>query len=396
MKHTFAIFVMALAPLYLVAQAPESRALGVVTKFDADARRMTVKTDQGVEMPISLDARATFRKVAPGETNLANATSITLTDLHVGDRVLARGRAGTDAGALNALQVIVMSQADIANKQAQERADWDRRGVTGTVTEVAADHVSISMRTLAGTQTMAITPAADAVIRRYAPDSVKFADANTSKLSEIKVGDQVRARGEKAPDNSKMTAEEMVSGAFRTIAGVIVSVDAQENLIRVNNLQTKKQINVKIAQDSALKKLDPQFATMIAMRLRGGSDGGAGRGPQGAAGSPPNIEGRGGFGGRGGEGRGGPGLAGRGPGGRGGGDLQAMIDRTPSITLADLKMGDAIVVSSTVGASPDQVTAITLVAGVEPILTRPGSGELSLGDWNPGGDLGGLGGGFGQ
>ena len=38
---------------------------------------------------------------------------------------------------------------------------------------------------------------------------------------------------------------------------------------------------------------------------------------------------------------------------------------------------------------------ITLFAGVEPILTKPGSREMALGDWNMGGDLGGLGG-FGQ
>ena len=49
----------------------------------------------------------------------------------------------------------------------------------------------------------------------------------------------------------------------------------------------------------------------------------------------------------------------------------------------------------TVGAANDRVTAITLFAGVEPILTKPGSREMALGDWNMGGDLGGLGG-FGQ
>ena len=69
-----------------------------------------------------------------------------------------------------------------------------------------------------------------------------------------------------------------------------------------------------------------------------------------------------------------------------------MIDRTPPITVADLKTGDAIIVSSTVGASADQVTAIALLAGVEAILTKPGTREMSLGEWNlGGGDLGGIG-----
>ena len=71
-------------------------------------------------------------------------------------------------------------------------------------------------------------------------------------------------------------------------------------------------------------------------------------------------------------------------GGRGGagGDLSQMLERSPAATLADLKAGDAIVVLSTEGATQANITAITLLAGVEPILTRPGSQEMSLGGWS--------------
>ena len=70
-----------------------------------------------------------------------------------------------------------------------------------------------------------------------------------------------------------------------------------------------------------------------------------------------------------------------------------MIDRVPVIKVGDLMNGDAVIVSSTVGASSDQVTAIVLLAGVEAILTKPGTKEMSLGDWNVGGgaELGGFG-----
>jgi hypothetical protein len=64
-----------------------------------------------------------------------------------------------------------------------------------------------------------------------------------------------------------------------------------------------------------------------------------------------------------------------------------LLDQSPAITVADLKTGDAIVVSSTVGASADKVTAISLVAGVEPIITKPGTQEMSLGDWNLAGGI---------
>jgi hypothetical protein len=399
--------------------ANAGRALGVVTKIDADARQLTIRNDQGGEVAVSLDAKAGFRRVAPGETNLANAAQIAISDVHVGDRVLARGKAGEDAKSVVANLVVVMSQGDIASKQAAERADWDRRGITGIVAEATGDHIVVNVRTLEGVKPLEIVAAPNGLVRRYAPDSVKFADAKVSKLSDIRKGDQVRARGNRTPEtpteSAKMAAEEIVSGAFRMIAGVVVSVDAQEGIVRINNLETKKQMNVKLLMDSSAKRLPPPLAQIVANRLHGVPDaapggrgpGGGGPGGEGAAAGPGGVGPGAGGPGAGGPPAGGPGAGGpgggRGPGGGFGGgrggrggaaDVQAMFDRAPAITVADLKQGDAIIVSSTVGASSDQVTAITLLAGVEPILTKPGSREMSLGDWNGGGggDLGGLGG----
>ena len=77
---------------------------------------------------------------------------------------------------------------------------------------------------------------------------------------------------------------------------------------------------------------------------------------------------------------------------RGAGDLTQMLDRVPPVELADLKNGDAVILLSTVGASADQLNAITLLAGVEPILTKPGTREMSLGEWSLGGGMGAEGG----
>ncbi len=218
-------------------------------------------------------------RVAPGATNLTNAAAIELSDINVGDRLRARGRMADDQKSLAALEIVVISQSDIASKQAAERADWDRRGATGIVADVAADSVTINVRTIEGVKPLVITPAPNAVIRRYTPDSVKFADAKPSKLSEIRKGDQVRARGNKTPDGAQMTADEIVSGQFKMIAGLVLSVDPQENVVRINNIETKKPMTVKISADSSLKKLQPMLAQAIANRLHGVAPGG---GPPGA------------------------------------------------------------------------------------------------------------------
>jgi hypothetical protein len=374
------------APVCLGQEAAVGRALGVVTKLDAAARQISLQTATG-EVAVTVDAKAKVLRVAPGATNLSNAAAIELTDINVGDRLRARGRMTEDQKSLAALEIVVISQSDIASKQAAERADWDRRGATGIVADVAADSVTINVRTIEGVKPLVITPAPNAVIRRYTPDSVKFADAKPSKLSEIHKGDQVRARGNKTPDGAQMTADEIVSGQFKMIAGLVLSVDPQENLIRINNIETKKPMTVKISADSSLKKLQPMLAQAIANRLHGVAPGERPAGaPGGTAGAPGN-------------GAGGPGAGpggGRGPGAFGGGrggDLQSMIDRTPAIKISDLATGDAVIISSTAGAAADQVTAITLLAGVEPILTKPGTREMSLGDWNMGGggELGAIG-----
>jgi hypothetical protein len=353
------------------------RALGVVTKMDAAAHQITLQTTTG-EVAVTVDAKAKVLRVAPGATNLTNAAAIELTDISVGDRLRARGRMTEDQKSLAALEIVVISQSDIASKQAADRADWDRRGATGIVADVAADSITINVRTIEGVKPLVITPAPNAVIRRYTPDSVKFADAKPAKLSEIRKGDQVRARGNKTADGAQMTAEEIVSGQFKMIAGLVLSVDPQENVVRINNIETKKPMTVKISADSSLKKLQPMLAQAIANRLHGVAPGGPpAAAPSGVGGGAPG------------------GAGGKGPGGFGGGrgDLQAMIDRTPAIKISDLITGDAIIISSTAGATADQVTAITLLAGVEPILTKPGTREMSLDDWNMGGggDLGGIG-----
>ena len=380
------------------AQSAAQSSSGTVTKVDAAARSLTLKTDAGPEITVSAEQRASFRRVAPGATDLSKADTIQFGDIGVGDRVLARGK--VDGTSVAATLIVVMSQSDIAKKQAAEQADWDRRGVTGLVTAASADSVTINVRSLAGVKAVVITAAPNAIVRRYAPDSVNFSDAKPSALAEIKTGDQVRARGDKSEDGLKISAVEIVSGNFKTIAGVILSIDATAKEMQVRDLDTKKPVTVRLVADSSVKKIQPQLAQLIAARLHGelnapggrgpegrGSEGDGGRAPQGRGPDGGAVRGfEGGRGGGGGRGFGGG-------GGRGNADLQTMLDASPNITIADLKNGDVIVVSSTVGATAGKITAIKLLAGVEPILTKPGTQEMSLGTWDIGGGFGGGGGG---
>ena len=82
--------------------------------------------------------------------------------------------------------------------------------------------------------------------------------------------------------------------------------------------------------------------------------------------------------------------------GGGGGDfMQRMLDSLPPVTLAELKPGTMIVVSSTVGADPTRVTAIQLVSNIEPLVAMMTRRPVAGGAAGGAGGLGGLGGGGG-
>lgn len=49
-------------------------------------------------------------------------------------------------------------------------------------------------------------------------------------------------------------------------------------------------------------------------------------------------------------------------------NMQEMLERLPTIAIADVKVGDTIMVSSTKGADPTRLTAISLISGADTLL----------------------------
>jgi hypothetical protein len=362
------------------APPPQQKAVGEIKSINGVV--LVLSTEEGKSLNVSLADGVRVVRIPPGATDLKSATSITLQDLQVGDRVLVRGSAGSDAKSMQATAVIVMKQSDVAARQQQEREDWQKRGIGGLVSSVdpAAGTVTISVTTFGGSKKILISTSNKTVVRRYSPDSVKFDDAKPSSLSAINSGDQLRARGTKNDDGTEFAAEEIVVGTFRNIAGTVASVAVSDNSLTVMDLLTKKSVIIKISPDSQLRKLPQPIAQRIAMRLKGQAPDGAATGqsaPNPTSSSP------------GGPAQG-PGAGAGGPGGgqRTGGDLQQMLSRLPAVTLNDFQKGDAVILVSTEG-NASGVTAITMVGGVEPILTAaPGRQAMILSPWSLGGGPG--------
>jgi len=353
-----AIFVLSLG-LSLSGQTPGVvSVIGEVKAIDNTSSQMIVRADSGVLFTVTLSDKTQYLRVAPGETSLAKAAKISLADVGSGDRVLARGRGAADQKTVPALQVVVMSKADLAKKQEQERAEWRRRGVSGIVASLNAStqEITVSSRTMAGAPQAVIIPVTDKVMmRRYPPDTIpKYSDAKPSKFEEVKVGDQLRALGDKTADGTHLTAEEVVFGTFKIAGGTVTTIDAATNQIKINDLQTKKPLTIILKPESVLRRF-PEGGMFGGGGGPGAGNGAPGQGQaQGQAQQRPQ-----------GAGPGGP--QGAGPG-RGGMNMADLLERLPIISIKDLKVGDTIIMSSLKGADPTQLTAISLVTGIEPLL----------------------------
>lgn len=414
--------------------AAQDRAIGVVMAIDAADKTLKIKTDAGAIVVAAANDKTVVMRVPPGDKDTKRAVAITLTDIALGDRVFVFGKPA-DGGKIATAKVYVMTKADLARKAEHDRAEWQQRGVTGTITAInpATKEITLQLRQSGGrgfggggfrggagaaggangnpngganagapaTPPSTITIAASApnvVIRRYAPDSVKFSDAKPSSFDEMKVGDQLRALGDKSEDGSRLTAEEVVFGTFRTFAGTVTAVNAQTNEVQLTDMQTNRKITVAVTPDSNLRRFPAEMMQRMMARAQGGEQGGAnGEG----AGRPPREGGaaNGGEGGTrrggGGEGAGGEGAGrGRGFGGRGF-DPQAMLEFLPQTTVADLKPGDVVIVGSTVGNDPSRATATAMIAGADAIVAMMRARGAVAGAGAGAGAAGGFGG-FGQ
>ncbi|HZP02079.1 MAG TPA: hypothetical protein VFD30_17470 [Terriglobia bacterium] len=350
--------------------SPAARAVGVVTQVQRS--QLVLRTDSGPEVQVQLSEGTTVLRVPPGAKDLKAATKISSGEISPGDRLLVRGHFSDDQKTLVATSVVVMTKSDLGKAHEAEVLEWQRRGIGGVVKAIdpSKKEITIAVPNAAPTpgnptHQVILTLEPNAMLLRYAPDSVKFSDAKPSTFDAIKTGDQVRALGTKSEDGSRFAAEKVVFGTFRNIGATVISVEPSAGTVTVKDLSTGKPLIVRAAPDCKLRQLPPDLAQMIARFNSGGSPRSA------AAGGPPSGP------------RQMPDKSSSGPGGPPR-DIQQMLDHLPTLSLSALKAGEPLIVVSTEGTKPSEVTAITILTGVEPILAaRPsGSTEMNLGPWN--------------
>lgn len=351
----------------LLAQAPP-RQSGTVKSASSDGFVLT--TTAGQDVTVNVPAAAKVMIVPPGAKDLTSATSGSAADVQVGDHALVTGSAGDTGATLTAARVILMKSSALAQTHAEEEAAWAKGG-GGIVKSVDPGTGTIVISSGLHNVTVTTTPAT--IVKRYSGSSVRFEDAVKSTIAAIQPGDQLRVRGTRSADNSSIAADAIVTGSFKNYSGLLTAVDATAGTVTLKDLTTKKVVTVAVTPNSDVRRIPQMAAQMIATRMRGGANGGAngaGRGAAGAGQRPATAAGdqeQAASGAR-----------------RAGMDLSQMLSRLPTETIAGLKPGDAVMIVATSPPGPtEQSSAVTLLTGVEPILTAaPGGEGMTLAPWS--------------
>jgi co-chaperonin GroES (HSP10) len=337
--------------------APPAAASQLGTVKAVSGNTITMTTDKGLTLSVSVATGAKVVQLAVGSTDLKTAKPSQLTDVAVGDRALVTGKVGDTPESFTAMRVILMKSADIAQKQAAQQDDWKARGTSGIVSTV--DPATGIINITSGTKKLTINTSSKTEFRRFAGDTVKYQDAKLGTLAQIQPKDQLQARGTKSADGSSMQAEEVISGSFENLSGVLLSVDSASGKITLKDLASKKIVTVNVTANSDLRTMPAMMATRFAAQANGGGQGGGRRGGGSGGGTAQETSG--------------------GSGRSAGADLSQMIARLPTITLADLHKGDAVmIVASESAPGATTVTAVTMLSGVDAILTANPNGGMDL------------------
>jgi hypothetical protein len=366
------------------AKQPLDHVIGAVTAVDPAAHTVSVKEDKtGASQTILLANTKTLLKVEPGAKDLKSAVRITADDLEVGDRVDVRGLKTDVPDTLAARSVVLMSARDLQQAHQAQAAAW-QHATAGVVSGVdaAAGKITLNVRTPDGPKPVTVETSTATEFTRYSPDNPRM--PAPSQLAQIQASDQVRVIGEKSDDGSTIKAQRVYSGAFHTLSGTITAINPDGKGLTVKDLATKKPVAISLNDDSAIRKLPPPVALMLARRFNPSYKPPESAAPSGGGQSSPAAATAGGGGWQRGQGAGPGGGSG---GGMRSGDISQMLERVPKIALSDLKPGDALVISGVaLGADNSRLLATGIIAGVEPILQSAPTrqGQSLGGDWGMG------------
>ena len=230
------------------------------------AGKIVLQTKDGA-IDVALTDKTQYKRIPPENPILPAAVASSFEEIEVGDKLLVTGAVSEDKKSVPAKAVYLLSKSDIAQRNTKNQEKWRTRGISGQVKSInpQTKEITVAVRGVASSTDVTVTPKDNAKMLRYAPDSVNYNEAKASSFADIKSGDMIRAYGDKSADGSTVKAEEVVTGAFQTIAGTITAVNPEKNEITINNIQTKKDVTIVVGKNTVAKQFPAEMAQRMAM-----------------------------------------------------------------------------------------------------------------------------------
>jgi sRNA-binding protein len=343
--------------------------IGEVSSVDAAGGKIVVSTETKTSVTVPFNDKTAFRRVAPGQTSLANAEQIKVTDIQIGDRVLIPGGVAADQAPVR--QIVVMARAAINSQRDEEQRKRRERTVAGRITAVNADKKEIVIQARggrnSGTDALTIDASGNVKMLRYAPDSLKLSDAVAGSFTDLRVGDQIRVIGDRNAEGTRVAAEEIFSGSVTRLVGSVSEINAARGEIVVKNSRTGELTTIAMGKNTTLRRITPEVAENLKQRMerrrdrRNQRDSGDSNNQQTQAERRRAREERRSQNNNGQQ-------ANRNP--------RQMFEDLPAITVGDLKKGDAVLITGT-GAN-SRLTAVSVISGdsdLQEILQRTQGGR---------------------
>ncbi len=252
-----------------------------------------------------------------------------------------------------------MSQEALAQEQERERDATRRHQIAGVIMALnpRKKEITLQVRTPEGSVPVTIEAPGEIRWLRYAPDSLKPEDARPTSFSELKVGDQLRARGQRSSDGMRFTADEIISGALTRISGQITGVDSSAHTLTMKSGPMGHRVTVTVGEKTILKRLRPEVSSRLMSTTPDVTRAGDSSKKQAAAERAGGVS----------------------------RNLQQLWASLPAIPLADLKEGETVLVFGSTGTEAARITAISVLTGDAALITRlQGEASQNAQEMNPG------------
>lgn len=226
--------------------------VGEVKKTDRQTGRIEIRTDDKKDLIINAPQNTVFLKIKQNEKDLKNAEKISISQIGEGSRILARGKFTADNIFTSSIVIAIVKT---------ETGDNAKNQITVAGTITAIDPATKQIKAAISPQAKMITLTPDdkspkVDFYQYSADSLKFNKATASSFDRIKAGDQFKAVGKFVGETEVFIPETLVFGTFRTIGGRILSIDPATKQIKLEDVQSKKTMDVTVGDETIVKILD--------------------------------------------------------------------------------------------------------------------------------------------